>query len=130
LEELLSSEDIFLLDVRPSAAFNGWQLQNEARGGHITGAVSFPVEWFDDLRNEETVKKLMEKGITKEKSIIITGYGQPDIETAASHLEKTGFSNIRIHSEGMTGWHRNSNALSHIYKGTGIWFIPIGLNSY
>jgi rhodanese-related sulfurtransferase len=25
LEELLSSEDIFVLDVRPSAAFNGWQ---------------------------------------------------------------------------------------------------------
>jgi thiosulfate/3-mercaptopyruvate sulfurtransferase len=75
LEELLSGEDIVLLDVRPSAAFNGWPIHNEARGGHIPGAVSFPVEWFDDLGNEEASKKLAEKGITKEKSIIITGYG-------------------------------------------------------
>ncbi len=104
LEELLSNEDIFLLDVRPSAAFNGWPLLNEARGGHIPGAVSFPLEWFNDLGNEEAVKKLMEKGITKEKSIIITGYDQSDIKTAASHLEAIGFYNIRIHSEGMPGW--------------------------
>jgi thiosulfate/3-mercaptopyruvate sulfurtransferase len=104
LEELLSSNDVFLLDVRPSAAFNGWQLQNEARGGHIPGAVSFPQEWFDDLGNEEAVKKLMEKGITKEKSIIVTGYGQSDIKTAVNHLEEIGFSKIQIHSEGMPGW--------------------------
>jgi len=97
LEEIFKSEDIFLLDVRSSAAFNGWILQNEARGGHIPGAISFPVEWFKDLGNEEAVKKLAEKGISTEKPIIVTGYGQSDIKTAASYLETIGFSDIQIH---------------------------------
>jgi thiosulfate/3-mercaptopyruvate sulfurtransferase len=103
LEELLSSKDFFLIDVRPSAAFNGWQLRNEVRGGHIPGAISFPFEWFDDLGNKDAAKKLAEKGITREKSIIVTGYGQPDIETASIYLEEIGFTNILVHSEGMPG---------------------------
>lgn len=104
LEELLSNKDVSLLDIRPSAAYNGWTIRNEVRGGHIPGAISFPNEWFDDLRNEAAIKKLAEKGITKEKSIIVTGYGQPDIKTAASYLESIGFSNILIHSDGTAGW--------------------------
>jgi 3-mercaptopyruvate sulfurtransferase SseA len=104
LEELLSNEDIFLLDIRPSAAFNGWPLLRETRGGHIAGAVSFPVEWFGDLGNERAVKKLVEKGITKEKSIIVTGYGKLDTEAAVSHLESIGYSEIQIHSGGMLEW--------------------------
>jgi thiosulfate/3-mercaptopyruvate sulfurtransferase len=34
----------------------------------------------------------------------MAGYGQSDIKTAVNHLEALGFSNIRIHSEGMSGW--------------------------
>jgi len=115
LEELLSGKDNLILDVRPSAAFNGWKLRNEARGGHIPGAVSFPLEWFDDLGNENAVKKLEEKGITKDKSVIITGYEKSDIETAAKHLEEIGFSKILIQSDGILDWASDQQrSLSHL----------------
>ena len=33
-----------VVDVREIAAFNGWALHHEARGGHLRGAVAFPLE--------------------------------------------------------------------------------------
>ena len=34
-----------VVDVREMAAFNGWICHHEARGGHLRGAVAFPLEW-------------------------------------------------------------------------------------
>jgi len=104
LSENFSNDDVAVLDCRPSAAFNGWQLHGEARGGHIPGAVSFPVEWFDDLGNDSALEKLSDKGITPAKSIIITGYGPRDINDTADNLETLGFSDILIHTDAMPDW--------------------------
>ena len=38
--------ELALIDVRPLPAYNGWRLDDEARGGHIPGAVAFPIEWL------------------------------------------------------------------------------------
>ena len=119
LEKLLSGKKTSLLDVRPSAAYNGWQLKREVRGGHIPGAASFPLNWFDELDNKATVSLLETKGITKSKTIVITGYEKFDAETAANHLGKIGFSDILIHAEGMPSWasasHHPLSSLPH-YK--------------
>ncbi len=40
----ISQGDVSLVDVRPLAAYNGWRLDGEARGGHIPGAVALPDE--------------------------------------------------------------------------------------
>ena len=29
------------IDIRPTAAYNGWALEGESRGGHIPGAISY-----------------------------------------------------------------------------------------
>src|SRR5437763_17014404 len=43
--EALEDPACVVVDVREMAAFNGWALQHEARGGHLPGAVAFPLEW-------------------------------------------------------------------------------------
>ena len=109
LKELISKNDYKLLDVRPSAAFNGWPLQGEKRGGHIPRATSFPVKWFNDLSKEGAIKKLFEKGIDKKKQVIVIGYSKADMESAANNLKDMGFPNVLIHSEGMPGWSSESD---------------------
>jgi thiosulfate/3-mercaptopyruvate sulfurtransferase len=104
LNDLLECKDICLLDVRPCAAYNGWPLEDEERGGHIPTAISFPLSWFKDLPENKVISKLEEKKIAKDKPIIVTGYNKLDNETLASHLASLGYSDIRIHLPGMLEW--------------------------
>jgi len=104
LAELYTDDEITLLDCRPLAAYNGWALQGEARGGHIPGADSFPLNWFQELGNENAQKKLEQKGITPTTPIIITGYGQDEMKNTANHLEQLGFFSMQVHKEGMVDW--------------------------
>ena len=46
LAERLDDPKLTILDVRPIAAYNGWRLDGEARGGHIPGARAFPSAWL------------------------------------------------------------------------------------
>jgi len=45
LQQHLSDSQTTLIDIRPVEAYNGWRINNEARGGHIKGARSFPLKW-------------------------------------------------------------------------------------
>ena len=49
LRRRLADPTLTIVDVRPLAAYNGWQLEGEARGGHIPGAVAFPSAWLDSV---------------------------------------------------------------------------------
>ncbi|MFC1620294.1 rhodanese-like domain-containing protein, partial [Candidatus Neomarinimicrobiota bacterium] len=93
-----------ILDCRPSAAYNGWPLRGEANGGHIPGAISFPLDWFDELGPEQAVETLISKGIVKSGSVIITGYDDSQIRATAHHLKQFGFSILALHSGGMLDW--------------------------
>jgi thiosulfate/3-mercaptopyruvate sulfurtransferase len=81
-----------LLDIRPIAAYNGWSLHNEPRGGHIPGAVSFPSAW---LKHENWPGLLREKEASPEKSIILYGYDPAETEAVADRLVREGYTNVR-----------------------------------
>ena len=93
-----------VVDVRPMAAYNGWPLRNEARGGHIAGAVPFPVAWFSASDGDERIQLLNSKGITPDKSLILYGYDSDDAGTAASFLAELGYGPIRIYQNGLPAW--------------------------
>ncbi|MDZ7722533.1 MAG: rhodanese-like domain-containing protein [candidate division KSB1 bacterium] len=96
----IEKEDTMVLDVRPSATFNGWTLKDMNRGGHIPGAVSFPLEWFEELQIEELEEKLDAK-ISGRSHVIITGFSGKDAEKAGQLLTKLGFDNVTLHNPGM-----------------------------
>jgi len=76
-ELITSSEDAnnILIDVRPIAAYNGWTLQNEQRGGHIPGAKSIPLQWTQYM---DWVEVLEEKNISREQPVVVYGYNGDD----------------------------------------------------
>ncbi len=92
------------MDVRPSAAYNGWQLGDEARGGHIRGAVSFPSSWIQDMPRPDLEVLLGAKGILSEKKVIIYGYEGEDCSVMADLLQGSGFQNLFVYEAGLQAW--------------------------
>ena len=39
----LGQPSLVVVDARPMAAYNGWRIGEEFRGGHVPGGVAFPV---------------------------------------------------------------------------------------
>ncbi len=110
LKEFYSDQKHTILDCRPSAAYNGWPLLNEPRGGHVPAAVSFPAEWFRQLGNDGARKTLQDKGIKLDKPLIITTYDLQQSKAAADQLRQIGFTSIQVHTGGMLEWLADSQA--------------------
>jgi len=97
------------VDIRPSAAYNGWKLQNEMRGGHIRGAVSFPSSWVKELSHSDLEALLPTKGIVPEKSIVVYGYKGDDCSVIAELFRDLGFQKVFVYETGIQEWAADPN---------------------
>jgi len=104
LSQQLDQLSAKIIDLRPSAAFNGWPLLQEQRGGHIPGALSFPAEWFNQFSETVCFQTLQSKGLQVNDNIILTGYDPKNLHLAGQKLPELGFTNIAYHREGMLDW--------------------------
>lgn len=104
LLELIGKNQAVLIDVRPVDAYNGWQNQNELRGGHIKSAKSLPVKWSNYIDWIEVVRS---KGILPAQKIVIYGYTSDEAEKVASLFQKSGFQDISIYNEFVNEWAAN-----------------------
>ena len=106
IHDLLSRLDdpnLTVVDVRPIAAYNGWRLQGEPRGGHIPAAVSFPSAWLHSVDPEEIKRLLQAKLIDADHDIVVYGDG---LEAAAftARLQGLGLTRVRVLEGGFGGW--------------------------
>jgi len=100
----LQDPNATIIDVRPIAAFNGWKLQDELRGGHIPGAIPFPLSWLEPLSGDEQRSLFTAKGITADKKVILYGYGREDCETMVRVLQGQGFQEVTTYEAGLAQW--------------------------
>lgn len=105
-EKLEAGTDAIIIDARPIAAYNGWPLQGESRGGHIPGAKSIPLQW---TRYMDWVEVLEEKNITKDRSLIVYGYNRDESVDMAKRLNDLGFTDVTIYSHFVEEWLANVN---------------------
>jgi thiosulfate/3-mercaptopyruvate sulfurtransferase len=101
---LLQSQKTKIIDCRPLEAYNGWQLKNEARGGHIAGAKSLPAKWLNYIDWIEIVRH---KDILPENEIIIYGYSADESQKVAERFLKSGYSNISVYNHFLDEWAPN-----------------------
>lgn len=101
---LLSSTRVQIVDIRPVDAYNGWQLQNEPRGGHIKGAKNLPGKWANYIDWIEIVRS---KGILPEHEIILYGYSIEETEKIATRFLRSGYSKIRMYNHFKDEWSPN-----------------------
>ncbi len=104
LLERLEDPNLTIVDVRPLAAYNGWRLQGEARGGHIPGAVAFPTAWLETVDAPEIDRLLRSKGVEIGRSIVVYGHDPDDPVPVAVRLLQAGLDDVRVYEAGSTAW--------------------------
>jgi len=104
-----------VVDIRPMAAYNGWRLDDETRGGHPPGAVAMPLSWIESLDPADLKELLQTKGVTPKKAVIIYGYSLVDSEKAATRFAGIGFDDVSIYPDGHAAWAADSGLpLEHL----------------
>jgi len=104
LRERLADPDLTIVDVRPLAAYNGWRLEREVRGGHIPGAKAFPATWLSIVDDAEIERLLGAKGIVAGREIVVYGYGPDDALMLTTKLRDLGIDRVRRLDGGAWAW--------------------------
>ncbi len=105
LKQRLDDPALVIVDVRPIAASNGWRLRGEARGGHIRGAVAFPLSWLDQIQPADLVPHLLaSKGITRDKTAVVYGYTTQQSATLTEKLKELGYTEVLAYEAGLAHW--------------------------
>ncbi len=103
LSETYRRPGVRVVDARPTAAYNGWRLCSESRGGHIPGAVSFPQSWAADTYDGLLAEKLALKGLTPDHSIVVYGY-DGDGALLADRIVALGYDDVALLDGGLSQW--------------------------
>lgn len=101
VSEHLERGDVKFIDIRRVDAYNGWQLRNEPRGGHIKSAKSLPFKWLKYFDWLDIVKY---KDILPSNKIVIYGYEPEEMEKVAEHFLRAGYQNIAIYYDFVNEW--------------------------
>jgi len=106
LIKLLNHKNVRVIDVRSSDAYNGWECENEKRGGHIKGARSLPGKWINYIDWIEIVRS---KNILPDDKIIIYGYSVEKSIMVANVFLKYGYNHVLLYTNFVDEWLNNIN---------------------
>jgi molybdopterin synthase sulfurtransferase len=104
LRRRLADPALTIVDIRPLAAYNGWRLEGEARGGHIPGAVAFPWAWLGSVDDDEIRRLFQSKGITPDREVVVYGDKTADPVAFRVGLEALGHAGVRVYEPGWAAW--------------------------
>lgn len=104
LSERLDDPRLVVVDVRSMAAYNGWRLRGEARGGHIPGSAALPRAWFSSFADAEVGRLLRERGVTADRTIVVCGDGADDAADVVPTLTRLGYEDVWIYEAGFSAW--------------------------
>lgn len=105
LKQLVTAKQVKLIDVRSANAYNGWQLQNEQRGGHIKGAKSLPFKWINYM---DWIEMVHHKNILPEDKLVIYSYTKEESFKVAELFQKSGFEKISVYHSFLSEWVANN----------------------
>ena len=104
LRDRLGEPGLTVVDVRRMAAYNGWRLHDEPRGGHLPGAVVLPSAWLTSVDETEIERQLAAKGIVPGRTIVVYGDGADDATALRDRLEAAGFGDVLTYDAGFPAW--------------------------
>jgi molybdopterin synthase sulfurtransferase len=101
LQKLINQPNVSLIDVRPTEAYNGWNLENEPRGGHIHGARTLPAKWAEYIDWIEIVRF---KEILPHHDIILYGYNDGEVAKVAERFRTAGYNRLSVYRGFSVEW--------------------------
>ena len=99
LSEQIGNSDWVIVDLRSKASYNGWKLFGEERGGHIKGAVDFPISWTTNVTDLDLKQNLENQGITPDKNVVVYHVNASDGQAVAYKFKSLGYSNLYIYED-------------------------------
>jgi thiosulfate/3-mercaptopyruvate sulfurtransferase len=99
--ERTTQSDHNILDIRPMAAYNGWRLNGEPRGGHVPGAKSIPAQWTQFM---DWVEVPEEKNLAPEAPITVYGTTIEKAEEMADNFQRLGFDDVSVYTDFNDEW--------------------------
>ncbi|HEY7132979.1 MAG TPA: rhodanese-like domain-containing protein, partial [Candidatus Limnocylindrales bacterium] len=102
LDGLAGEDAVRVVDTRPLAAFNGWRLDSEARGGHIPGAIAIPADWLPRLEDAD-LQELLRSHDLHAGSLVVLVQGEADSTALTAALEGLG-AHVRVLDGGWPAW--------------------------
>src|SRR5262249_1317404 len=93
-----------VVDIRPLAAYNGWRLRGEPRGGHIPGAAAFPSSWLSSIDEPEIERRLRSKDATDDREVVLYGYDVDEVLVVHSRFAALGHGPMRTYEGGWSDW--------------------------
>ncbi len=102
LHDLMHTPEELIVDIRPTAAYNGWRLQGELRGGHIPGAISFPLAWT--RYTFELHEFLQSKGLVPGRPVTIYGYNTEEMDRMVKILAPAGLERLKVYPHFQDEW--------------------------
>jgi thiosulfate/3-mercaptopyruvate sulfurtransferase len=100
----LTDPELMIVDVRPLWAYNGWQASEEARGGHIPGAVAFPSDWLSSVDDAELERLLDSKDIVPSREVVLYGDRPEEVLAVETRLAEPGHAGVRSYEDGWAVW--------------------------
>ena len=117
VSKALNDSDWVVVDTRLNDAYNGWKLDGVSRGGHISGAVDFSVNWLKVKADDSAhvlAEALATKGLDKDKHIILYDVNGQDAQGVADYLKKQGFDQLYVYD--LKQWADNDALPMEKYK--------------
>jgi molybdopterin synthase sulfurtransferase len=104
LAQALTDPHVTVVDIRSLAAYNGWRLDGESRGGHLPAARAFPEAWRSTVDEAELGRLLTDKAIEPERTIVVYGSGPTDAAAFQAWLLDRGFTDVLVYEPGFAAW--------------------------
>ena len=87
----LNQSNTLIIDVRDDSFYNGFKENGAKRGGHIKGAIQFSTSWLDYMDMNELERFATQKGISKDKTLILYGSNASDLERVGAEFASRGY---------------------------------------
>lgn len=87
----ITQPNTLVIDVRDDSFYNGFKENGAKRGGHIKGAIQFSTSWLDYMDMNELERFATQKGISKDKTLILYGSNASDLERVGAEFASRGY---------------------------------------
>jgi 3-mercaptopyruvate sulfurtransferase SseA len=104
LRRRLTDPELAIVDVRSLSAYNGWREAGDVRGGHVPGAVALPSAWLELVDVGEVGELLTDKGILREREIVLYGGGSEDLGALTGLLSELDYASVRTYADDWSAW--------------------------
>ena len=88
----IGDKNYIYVDTRNDSYYNGFREDGEKNGGHIKGAIQYTADWIGKVNKDKLAKFVEDKGIEKDKKIVVYDSNPENVSKVGSMLKKLGYN--------------------------------------